>query len=93
ETNLGVQELSNNIKEYIQIIDQIAVTEDILMNEGIIEIVMDEFRDNETDDDNSNEEPPSPPITIMEAIEVLEKVIRKGFDKNGLIILWKKLKK
>ncbi|CAG8823433.1 24529_t:CDS:2, partial [Gigaspora margarita] len=71
ETDLGVQELSNNIEEYIQMIDQTVVTEDVL----------------------TDEELPPLPITITEAVEVLEKVIRyqegldvgKGFNKNGLI--------
>ncbi|CAG8573044.1 21223_t:CDS:2, partial [Gigaspora rosea] len=97
ETDL---ELSNNIEEYIQMIEQPAVTEDVLTDKGIIEMVMDEFRDNETDDDDNDEEPSPHPITITEAIEALEKVIRyqegldvgKRFDKNGLMMLQKKLK-
>ncbi|CAG8840801.1 24444_t:CDS:2, partial [Racocetra persica] len=40
ETDLVAQELSNNIKEYIQIIDQPATTEDILMDKDIIEIAV-----------------------------------------------------
>ncbi|CAG8636549.1 14565_t:CDS:1 [Dentiscutata erythropus] len=95
ETSLVIQELSNNIEEYIQMIDQPVTTENILTDEEIIEIVMDEFCDNETDDNDDNEELPPPPITIMEAIEALKKVIRyqesldvgKGFNENGLIIL------
>ncbi|CAG8788437.1 8395_t:CDS:2, partial [Gigaspora rosea] len=33
ETDLGVQELSNNIEEHIQMIDQTAVTKDVLTDE------------------------------------------------------------
>ncbi|CAG8536947.1 11591_t:CDS:2, partial [Cetraspora pellucida] len=38
ETNPTVQELTDNFEKYIQIIDQPAVTEDVLTNEGIIKI-------------------------------------------------------
>ncbi|CAG8731287.1 11696_t:CDS:2 [Gigaspora rosea] len=37
KTDLGVQELSNNIEEYIQMIDQTAVTEDVLTDEKAVE--------------------------------------------------------
>ncbi|CAG8837768.1 31551_t:CDS:2, partial [Racocetra persica] len=40
KTDLVAQELSNNIEEYIQIIDQPAMTEDILMDKDIIEIAV-----------------------------------------------------
>ncbi|CAG8757500.1 18263_t:CDS:2, partial [Racocetra persica] len=40
ETDLVAQELSNNIEEYIQIIDQPAMTEDILIDKDIIEIAV-----------------------------------------------------
>ncbi|CAG8841716.1 38771_t:CDS:2, partial [Gigaspora margarita] len=90
ETNLVVQELSNNIEEYIQMIDQLAATEDILTDEGIIKMVMDEFHDKETNNDDNNEEPLPSPITITKPVEALKKVIR--FNENGLIMLRKKLK-
>ncbi|CAG8513830.1 16203_t:CDS:2 [Dentiscutata erythropus] len=72
ETNLAAQELESNINEYIDMIDQPTMTEDIL-----------------TDD-----------VTMAEAIEVLEKVIRYqesldfgiGFDKYELAALRKRLK-
>ncbi|CAG8773421.1 24597_t:CDS:2 [Dentiscutata erythropus] len=40
ETDLVIQELLNNIKEYIQMINQPVTTEDILTDEGIIEIAV-----------------------------------------------------
>ncbi|CAG8553185.1 10950_t:CDS:2, partial [Racocetra persica] len=39
ETNLVVQELSNNIEEYIQMIDQLAVTENILIDEEAVKVL------------------------------------------------------
>ncbi|CAG8796508.1 17383_t:CDS:1, partial [Cetraspora pellucida] len=91
ENNPVIQELSDSIKEYFQMIDQPAMIEDVLIDEAIIEMVMNEFCDNETDDDDDDEESLPPPITIIEAIRALEKVIRyqeglddgKEFDKNG----------
>ncbi|CAG8440140.1 5901_t:CDS:2 [Cetraspora pellucida] len=41
--NLIIQKLKDNIKEYIYIIDQPTVTENLLTNKGIIEIVIDKF--------------------------------------------------
>ncbi|CAG8749012.1 16267_t:CDS:2, partial [Gigaspora rosea] len=38
ETNPTVQELTDNIEEYIQMIDEPAATEDVLTDEGIIEM-------------------------------------------------------
>ncbi|CAG8806733.1 20647_t:CDS:2, partial [Racocetra persica] len=37
KNNLVVQELSNNIEEYIQMIDQPAMTEDVLIDEKAVE--------------------------------------------------------
>ncbi|CAG8831035.1 33445_t:CDS:1, partial [Racocetra persica] len=85
-TNPMTQELKDNIEEYIYMIDQPTTTEDLLTNEYIIEMVIDEFYEDNEDD----KEPPPPPITMIEAIEALEKVIRyqesldvrHGFDEN-----------
>ncbi|CAG8749839.1 25683_t:CDS:1, partial [Gigaspora rosea] len=99
ETNPATQELEININEYIYIIDQPTVTEDILIDDGIIEAVMDEFgEDNNNDDDD--DKPPPPPVTMAEAVEALEKVIRYqesldlgiGFDEYELVTLRKRLK-
>lgn len=99
ETNPMVQELESNIEEYIRMIDQLTITEDVLTDEGIIEMVLDEFHEEEEDDDyyddDDDDDPPPPPITITEAIEALEKVIRfqesldigNRFDENKLIML------
>ncbi|CAG8787351.1 18803_t:CDS:1, partial [Racocetra persica] len=56
KTNLTIQELTDNIEEYIQIINQLAVTEDILTDEDIIEMIIDEFCKDKTNDDNKNDE-------------------------------------
>ncbi|CAG8777227.1 8616_t:CDS:1, partial [Gigaspora margarita] len=93
ENNPGVQELIDNIEEYIHLIDQLVVTEDALMDKGIIEMVNYEFHndDNKTDNNNNDELSP-PPITTTETTEALEKVIkfqeslvvRKGFNEKEL---------
>ncbi|CAG8786634.1 34484_t:CDS:1, partial [Racocetra persica] len=74
-TNPMTQELKDNIEEYIYMIDQPTTTEDLLTDEGIIEMVIDKFRKDD-DDDEDDKEPPPPPINMTEAIEALEKVIR-----------------
>ncbi|CAG8788379.1 16602_t:CDS:1 [Dentiscutata erythropus] len=100
ENTPEAQELINNIKEYADLINQLVETEDILMDEGIIEMVNYEFRDDDETDDEKEELPPPPPITNTEAVDALEKVIRyqesldvgKGFNESGLMMLQKKLK-
>ncbi|CAG8791954.1 16462_t:CDS:2, partial [Gigaspora rosea] len=74
------------------------VTEDILTDDSIIEAVMDEFGE-DNDDDNDDDEPPPPPVTMVEAVEALEKIIRYqesldlgiGFDEYELVTLRKRL--
>ncbi|CAG8684232.1 5388_t:CDS:1, partial [Cetraspora pellucida] len=72
ETNLIAQKLRSNVNEFIYMIDQPTVTEDILTDEGIIEIVLNEFCEEEKD----NNELLLLPITITEAIKALEKIIK-----------------
>ncbi|CAG8630702.1 5299_t:CDS:1, partial [Racocetra persica] len=77
------------------------ITKDVLTDEGIIEIVNYEFDKEENEaKNNDDKDPPSFLITITKAIKALKKVIsyqeslevRKGFKKNELIALQKKLK-
>ncbi|CAG8667749.1 9811_t:CDS:1, partial [Diversispora eburnea] len=71
----------------------------VLTDEGIIEIVIHEFCNNDDESDNEEGSLPPPPITIIEAIDALKKVIsyqeslevRKEFNENELSILRKGL--
>ncbi|CAG8712037.1 1835_t:CDS:2, partial [Cetraspora pellucida] len=99
KNNLEAQELINNIEEYTYMIDQSAITEDVLTDEGIIEMVKNEFRKEESNDSDEGSLPP-PPVTLIEAVEALEKIISyqeslevgKSFNENGLVMLRKQLK-
>jgi hypothetical protein len=96
---LDDQQLIQDIEEYTCLINQPAKTEDALTDEGIIEMVIHEFRN--SDDETDEEELPLPsPITMMEAIDALKKVISyqeslevgKGFNENELTILRKRFR-
>ncbi|CAG8694917.1 17160_t:CDS:2, partial [Gigaspora rosea] len=65
ENNLGVRELISNIEEYTHLIDQLVITEDVLTDEEIIEIVNYEFRDDNDETDNNDDDKPSPPPPII----------------------------
>ncbi|CAG8603715.1 1936_t:CDS:2 [Diversispora eburnea] len=78
ETNPEAQQLIHNIEEHINMIDQLATTEDVLTDNVIIKMGS-----------------PLPPITVIETVDALEKVISyqgnlevgKGFDENELKML------
>ncbi|CAG8589096.1 22864_t:CDS:1, partial [Racocetra persica] len=74
-TNPTTQKLKDNIEEYIYMIDQPTATEDLLTDKGIIEMVIDKFREDDNDNEYDEELPP-PPINMTKAIEALKKVIR-----------------
>ncbi|CAG8748965.1 16368_t:CDS:1 [Dentiscutata erythropus] len=102
KTSSEVRELISNIEEYTNLINQLAITEDALMDISIIEMMNYEFDEEaeETKDNDEEDLSPPPPITIAEATEALEKVIRyqesleieKVFKENELMMLRKKLK-
>ncbi|CAG8489543.1 1906_t:CDS:2 [Cetraspora pellucida] len=99
ENNLRAQELINNIEEYTYMIDQLAIIENVLTDEGIIEMVKNKFCEEKSDDSDEESLPP-PSVTLIEAVKALEKIIsyqeslkiRKDFNENGLVILRKQLK-
>ncbi|CAG8535175.1 25913_t:CDS:1 [Dentiscutata erythropus] len=102
ESNQEVHKLISNIKEYTNLINQLAITEDVLIDIGIIKMVNYNFdKEAEKTEDNDEEDPLLSLITITEATKALEKVIRyqkslevrKEFKENKLIMLRKKLKK
>src|SRR5690349_19436161 len=56
--SLKVQQLIQDIEEYSYLIDQPVIAEDILTDEGIIEMVKHDFEDNSKVSNNDDELPP-----------------------------------
>ncbi|CAG8520032.1 3425_t:CDS:1, partial [Diversispora eburnea] len=70
---LDDQQLIQDIEEYTCLINQPAKTEDVLTDEGIIEMVIHKFHNSDDKLDDKERSPPSFSITIIEAIDALKK--------------------